>query len=277
MSSLRELHHRMAAAVMHPLTTQEESPRRLASEAAAIIKPNDRLTSLERLEIYSRSYWLRVLDSLAEDFPGVRAIVGSKKFHALSKEYLAQHPSTSFTLRDLGSHFVAWLERNPSSLAPYASLTLEMARLEWAHMEAFDAAQRPVITPEAWARGDEGTQLALQPCLRLVSANHAVDDLLLEIRKIEDSDRRLALWRGKRLPQVEPETCYIVVHRIDYSVCYRRLEREAFQLLAALRSGATLGEALDQAFHGSSIPEDQWPLLVQQWFGHWMSLGRFSA
>ncbi len=277
MSSLRELQHRFAAAVMHPLTAQEESPRRLSSEAQAIIKPNDRLTSLERLEIYSRSYWFRVLDSLAEDFPGVRAILGSKTFHALSKEYLAQHPSTSFTLRDLGSHFVSWLERNQLRLAPHAELTLEMARLEWAHMEAFDAAQRPVITPEAWARGDEQTHLALQPYLRLVSANHAVDDLLLEIRKIEDSDRRLALWRRKRLPLVEPESCCIVVHRIDYSVCYRRVEREAFQLLATLQSGAPLGEALDQAFRGSSIPEDQWPVLVQQWFGHWMSLGWFSA
>ena len=39
-------------------------------EADALVKPNDRLTPLERLEIYSRSYWFRVLDCLYDDFPG---------------------------------------------------------------------------------------------------------------------------------------------------------------------------------------------------------------
>ena len=52
----------------------------MAAEAAQIIKPNDRLSSLERLQIYSRSYWFRILDSFTEDFPGLRAIVGEKQF-----------------------------------------------------------------------------------------------------------------------------------------------------------------------------------------------------
>ncbi len=34
----------------------------------SIIKPNDRLTGRERLEIYSRQYWFRVLDSLVRRF-----------------------------------------------------------------------------------------------------------------------------------------------------------------------------------------------------------------
>lgn len=262
---------------MHPLTSKDETPRRLHSEAEAIIKPNDRLSSLERLEIYSRSYWFRVLDSLVEDFPGVRAIAGVSEFHAMSRDYLAQHPSTSFTLRNLGSHFVAWLERNQERVHPHEQFALDMARLEWAHIEAFDASQRPTVTPEMWARGGENAELKLQPYIRLVKASYPVDDILLEIREIEDSNRKIANWHRTRLPQLAKSESFIVVHRVDYSVCYRRVEREAFDLLNALHSGAPLGVALDAAFRDSSVPEDQWPTLVQQWFGAWMSLGWFSA
>jgi len=277
MSNLRELQHRWAEAVMHPLTSKDETPRRLHAEAEAIIKPNDRLSSLERLEIYSRSYWFRVLDSLVEDFPGVRAIAGVREFHAISRDYLAQHPSTSFTLRNLGSHFIAWLQRYRDRIHPHEQLALDMANLEWAHIEAFDAAQRQTITPEQWAKAGENAELKLQPYIRLVHAAYPVDDILLEVRGVEDSNRKIANWRRNRLPKIEPAQSFIVVHRVDYSVCYRRVDREAFHLLSALQSGASLGIALEAAFRESSVPETQWPELVQEWFGAWMSLGWFSA
>jgi hypothetical protein len=278
MSSLREIQHRMGVAVMHPLTANDDAPRRLRAEAEAIIKPNNRLSSLERLEIYSRSYWFRVLDSLVEDFPGVRAIVGVGEFHAMSRDYLADHPSTSFTLRNLGSHFVEWFSTNLDRVRPHAQLAMDMAQLEWAHIEAFDAAERPVITPDMWARAGEDATFHLQPYIRLVSAEYAVDDLLLEIRELEDSsNRKIAAWRRKRLLRIQPDTSYIVVHRVDLSVCYRRVAPEAFRLLNALQHGKPVGEALELAFAESQISQDRWPGLVQQWFGLWMQLGWFSA
>ncbi|HEY3928887.1 MAG TPA: DNA-binding domain-containing protein [Candidatus Koribacter sp.] len=277
MSTLREIQYRFGAAVMHPLTAKDETPRKLTGEAEAIIKPNDRLTSVERLEIYSRSYWYRVLDSLVEDFPGVRAIASVREFHAMSRDYLTQHPSTSFTLRNLGSHFVEWLEKNARRVHPHERLALDMAHLEWAHIEVFDAAEMPVITPEAWARAGEAAVLKLQPYIRLVAAEYAVDDLLLEVRKVEDSNRKIANWHRKSLPRIQRDKAFIVLHRVEYSVCYRRVTHEGFRLLQALQEGKPLGEALEFAFHGSKLPEDSWPALVQEWFGSWMSLGWFSA
>jgi hypothetical protein len=277
MSSLRELQHRMAAAVMHPLTANDTTPVRLRAEAEAIVKANDRLNSLERLEIYSRSYWFRVLDALAEDFPGARAVLGVSRFHALSRDYLNQHPSTSFTLRNLGSHFVEWLEAILDPEAPGTALVLDMGRLEWAHIEAFDAAERPAISPEAWAHAGAEAILPLQPYIRLVQAQYAVDDLLLDIRKIEDSNAKIATWRRKHLARISTAPCCIVVHRSDYSVCYRRVSPEAFRMLEALRNGRVLGEALEDAFRGSTLPEKECAAQVQLWFSLWMSLGWFSA
>jgi hypothetical protein len=195
----------------------------------------------------------------------------------MSRDYLLQHPSRSFTMRNLGSHLVPWLEANPNRIQSNQQLILDMARLEWAQIEAFDGAQRAVVTPEVWARAGEDAGLTLQPYIRLVDARHAVDDLLLEIKKLEDSNAKVASWRRKRLALIEPEECCIVVHRAEYSVCYRRVEREAFQLLQALQAGDSLGEALEKAFAGSAVPQERWPALVQEWFSLWMNLGWFSA
>ena len=73
---LLNLQRRMARAVMTPLTSSERmravapDGRSMRAVATQIIKPNDRLTSFERLEIYNRQYWFRVLSAFAEDFPG---------------------------------------------------------------------------------------------------------------------------------------------------------------------------------------------------------------
>src|SRR6201998_4445168 len=117
--NLLNIQRRMARAVMTPLTPSARmratapDGRSLRKVAAEIIKPNDRLTSFERLEIYNRQYWFRVLSAFAEDFPGLRAVLGERRFDAVAKAYINDCPSPSFTLRNLGSKLEAWLRKNP--------------------------------------------------------------------------------------------------------------------------------------------------------------------
>src|ERR1700761_2452028 len=114
MSELLELQRRVAAAILHPLTRSETMSRRRRDgtsnkrEAEALIRPNDRLSSFDRLEIYNRQYWFRLYTSFEEDFPGLKAIVGNAKFEVLMREYLTDCPSESFTLRNLGSRLERW-------------------------------------------------------------------------------------------------------------------------------------------------------------------------
>jgi hypothetical protein len=53
---------------------QENSPE---CEAAVLIKPNDSLSSLERLEIYNRQYWFRLYSSFEDDFQVFRQCWGA--------------------------------------------------------------------------------------------------------------------------------------------------------------------------------------------------------
>jgi len=111
---LAALQRTMARAVMQPLTAAERMQnhgpdgKSMRAYASRFIKPNDRLSSFDRLEIYNRQYWFRLLSSMIEDFPGLRAVLGDRKFEAMSKAYLMDCPSQSFTLRNLGSRLEAW-------------------------------------------------------------------------------------------------------------------------------------------------------------------------
>lgn len=288
---LLEIQRRMAAAVMHPLTRGEAMPQRRRdgksnrTEAEAIIRPNDRLTSFERLEIYNRQYWFRLYTSFEEDFPGLQAIVGRAKFDALMRAYLTECPSQSFTLRNLGSSLEEWLEQHPELIEPHATLALDMVRLEWAHIEAFDSEERPRPGPEEMAAIDENSTLPLQPYLRLLELSYPVDDLLLQVRSEDGSSASAANNASvsrkrrhvRRVAALEPEAMHLAVHRHENSVWYKPLPVEEFLLLAALQRGVPLGQAIEQALQESALPEDDRPAFLQECFGSWAMLGWFAA
>src|SRR5450631_7177 len=152
--NLLELQRRMSNAVMQPTTKDYRMRSKsadggpMSAEAADFIKPNSRLTSFERLEIYNQQYWYRIVSALSEDFPGLCRVLGGKKFDAMILAYLAENPSTSFTLRNLGARLVDWLQENPKWTGSCHNLAIDVARLEWAYIEAFDNAEYPAITHE---------------------------------------------------------------------------------------------------------------------------------
>jgi len=274
---------------MHPLTQQETMPRRRKdgasnkSEADAIIKPNDRLSSFERLEIYNRQYWFRLYSSFEEDFPGLMAVIGRKKFDALTRAYLTDFPSRSFSLRNLGSKLEDWLHEHRDYIEPRAELALDMVRIEWAHIETFDSAAEPLIDADDLAEIHDGSQLHLQPYLRVLKLHYPVDDLIIDIRSESGSSDASSnnatiarkRKRARHVAALEPEEIYLAVHRHENSVYYKRLSPEDYRLLSALMSGMPIGRAIEMAFEDSAIPEDQRAPFLQGAFQTWSSLGWF--
>jgi hypothetical protein len=255
--------------------------RSMIAEADALIKPNSRLTSFERLEIYNRQYWFRVLSCFGEDFPGLRAIIGSKRFDGLTKAYLLDCPSQSFTLRNLGSRLELWLGEHGEFIAGFERIAMDMVRLEWAHIEAFDELAMLPLAAEDIAQGGLDLRVQLQPHVRLLHLAYPVDDLLIEVRQYEGGDgtavnaARLGHFRRRVRSRIlpEPEDIYLAVHRHEDSVYYKRLEREAFEMLRLLRDGRSLEEAIEMAFIHSRMAEDARPPALQEWFANWSELG----
>ncbi|HXN71802.1 MAG TPA: DNA-binding domain-containing protein [Candidatus Acidoferrales bacterium] len=287
---LLSLQRRMARAVMTPLTPSERmrsvapDGRSMRAVASEIIKPNDRLTSFERLEIYNRQYWFRILSGFAEDFPGLRAVLGGNRFDRMAKAYLTDCPSQSFTLRNLGSRLEGWLQKNPTWTAGRGNLALDMARLEWADIEAFDGGAEPTLKPEDLSAANTAElRLRLQPYVQLLDLRYPVDDLLLEVRKGDDdaevasnafSERRHQK-RVSAVAKLKPSPIFLAVHRMDDSVYFRRLQRDEFAILTALRDGKPLKSAVEDALRKSSVDSAELAANVQHWFQTWALLGWF--
>jgi hypothetical protein len=287
---LAALQRTMARAVMQPLTLSERMQQRapdgksMRAYASRFIKPNDRLTSFERLEIYNRQYWFRLLSSMIEDFPGLRAVLGDRRFEAMSKAYLVDCPSRSFTLRNLGSQLEGWLHKHPKWAGAKQPLAVDIARLEWADIEVFDEKAEPALRPEdLGVEAGAKLKLKLQPYLRLLDLRYPVDDLLLKVRKEdEDTDfasnafqERRKRKRVQAVAKLKPAKIFLAVHRMDDSVYFRRIEREEFIILRALREGKALGKAIEAAFRTSRVPAEDRATSVQQWFQNWAALGWF--
>ena len=278
----------MFRCIRQPLTRDEEMRREfpngkpVAAVADAFIRPNDRLTSFERLQIYNQQYWWRLLGSFGEDFRGLRAVLGERKFDRLAVAYIDACPSRSWTLRNLGGRLEKFLIRHPELTAPRDRLALDVARVEWARTVAFDEAARKPLDPQRLAGRDPAEIFVkLQPYLTLLELAHPVDRLLARLKRANDdqgaASNAVSGSRGRRRVRLDArpsrKPIFLAVHRLENSVYYKRLDAEAYRLLMAVREGRSLADACGSAFFGTKkLPESN-AAKVRGWFSSWTQFG----
>jgi hypothetical protein len=289
--NLEQLQRAVFDVVRQPLTEDERmreqtlDGRSTKAIAEEIVKPNDRLTSVERLEIYNRVYWFRLLSSLADDFPGLREVIGQEAFDKVLLGYLTEMPSVSYTLRDLGSRLEAWLREHPELISSNERMALDMVRLEWADIEAFDAAEFPVLTQPELAGLGEDPVFHLQPYLQLLDLAYPVDKLLLQVRETEDPETDISSnvvmmdhsdsAPRKRLPLPKAKKVFLAVHRQENIVYFKRLKPEGFALLRAIQQGQPLSQAIETSVNWSGKKLERVMEQLHDWFANWSQLGWF--
>ena len=108
------------------------------------------------LRIYRNAYTLRLTGILRSDYSRLDKLAGDETFNRIAAAYLAAHPSTFFSVRWVGAALPGFLaaaepwRRNPE--------LAQLARLEWAQVMAFDAADAPLsvrddvatVAPDDW-------------------------------------------------------------------------------------------------------------------------------
>ena len=293
-AQLKQLQKLMATALFRPLTAEDRMQpdwvdgQPMSDVADSFIRPNDRLNSFERLEIYNRVYWFRVLDCLYDDYPGLRAVLGDQKFMKLITAYLAKYPSISFTLRNLGSRLEKFIREEPKWAAPHRAAALDMVRFEWAQVIAFDDPGKPSITPDDILDArPEKLRLGLQPYLSLLQLNYAVDEFLIAVRKSEsdvlrdeasnivDAMPKASRRKKRRVRLPKKQKVHLAVHRFDNMLYYKRLTPEAFAILGVLRNGETVANACALALARSKHKRVDRAAQIKDWFNDWSSLGWF--
>jgi hypothetical protein len=290
-ADLLELQRAMASAIFRPLTpawrmqTRLPDGNNMRAAATEFIKRNDRLSSFERLEIYNRQYWFRLLDCLYEDYPGLLAVLGERRFLRCVRAYLARYPSDSFALRDLGSRLEQFLREEPRWSGPHQALALDMVRFEWAQVVAFDGPSKPPITTDQILdTPPDKLHLGLQPYLSLLRLDHAVDDFVIALKQRATDGLRgeasnafdsapKAVRRKQRIRLPERTPTYLAVHRHENRLYFKRLEAEAFAILTALSRGVSVADACMEALSSSAASEVNWAPKIQAWFQNWAALG----
>jgi hypothetical protein len=258
MTDLAELQREMVGALRHGRSLASEP--HWADFATAHVSGNERLSPVEQLEIYREQFWLRHTSSLVEDFPGLGGILGQTDWEKLAEQYLREVVPESYTLRDLGCQLprviaqAAWL--------PHQALCLDMARLELAYIEVFDAPDSAPLAPERLTGLAEDdllrARLAIAPSVRLLSLEYPVADLRRALRV--ESDEAVAI--------PEPAAQHLVVYRRDLRLWDMPVSRVAFALLAGLARGMPLGAAAESA---AQTPEAEAELgaKIGEWFREW--------
>jgi hypothetical protein len=235
----------------------------LEEQANAHFLASSRQSALERIDIYREQFWLRHSESLSEDFPGTRALLGPD-WSALARGYLAAHPPSTPSLRELGFRLPEYLASCPQRSVP--RVAVDMAELERAYLQVFDTPDEPpldpaevaALAPEKWP----GARLRLSGALRLLELGSRVADLRRALRARTTAD--LAL---------EEQAIQLVVYRRDLGLWDKEVPRVAFDLLQSLLSGFSLGAACEEV--AGRVPDagEALDAHLGEWFADWTRLG----
>lgn len=204
------------------------------------------------LGIYAHAYGARLLEALRVDHPKLVAALGDERFAALVEGYVAARPPSSFTLRDYGVDLPRWLAG--ADAPPWAA---DLARLERARVEAFDAADAaPLTRDELATRAPEelpGLVLRWVPAAQVVTVAWSVDDTWSDL---EDGVAPRPATAGPRT---------ILVWRRDVEVIHRTLEADEAAVADAVATGASFADVCETLARHSDEPAARAIELLVRW------------
>ena len=203
-----------------------------------------RLSAEDRLAIYAVGYRARLLQSLRDDYPALRRLVGDTVFDLFATGYIAARPPRHFSLYELGAGFADYLEATrPQAGGELTALPAALARLERARAEvgrAEGVERLAAAPPTAAAAMLPGLRLGLPDSVRLLACDFDLVPL------IEASER------GGEAVVPAPGEHWLAVARSRWRVRVHRLEHWQFSWLEALgRDGGELHEAARSAVRTS--------------------------
>ncbi|HEY2370820.1 MAG TPA: DNA-binding domain-containing protein [Polyangiaceae bacterium] len=259
---LHDLQRTFAEALVVPKSLADDAEWRARGETA--FTGNARVTPIGQLDIYREQFWIRHVNCLREDFPVLLALVGDEKLEAIVAEYLAAHPPKKFQLRHLGESLADFLATRDDALLA------DLARVEWAFIDAFDAPDAPPLDPTVIAAIAEddwpNARLVLHPSLQLLRLAHPTNAM------------RDAWWADKDkrpIERVPREATNVIVYRHKQLLYTEVMDALPFEMLTLLASGKSLGTAGDE-LAASTNRSEEIESSIGEWFTRWSALGWIS-
>lgn len=151
-----------------------------------IISPSNSLTSHERINIYHKSYFTRLLDCFKSEYSGLLNALGDELFNHFVWSYLQEHPSTSYTLNNLGKNFSDFLQKtlnetlNEQSPDWWQLFIIDISKYEKTFTEVFNG-----FGHEEFIANDffSTHPLKLSPAIKILQLNFPIAECINEFKK----------------------------------------------------------------------------------------------
>ncbi len=236
--SLRGLQARFYDLVTQPggvataLRSRGEDP----AELARVIRGDEHLSAVERLDIYANMYFFRILDVLRGDYPKLLSIVGDVAFHNLVTDYLIAHRPRDPSLRNVGDRLPEYVPAH--ALGRERLWLAELAALERLRIEVFDGPDVEPLSLEQLKRCPP--QLLGELPIQLIPS--------LRVQEVSwDAD---GAWRsqhdGQSVTTVPLAPGTVIVWRAEPFVYQRRLDDDERGLASLLAAGTTVGAVCER-------------------------------
>lgn len=238
-----------------------------APKLGQVVQGRGQLGPEERINIYAQMYCARLVEVLREDFPRVAAVLGCERFERVVRTYLARHPSTQPSLRYLGRHFAVFLETWPEVVSlPFLS---DLARLEWARLEVFDAPDAESLriehlhafSPDEWP----GLRFQLIPAFQILQSDWPVHEIWAAAAEETPAERG---WERR-------ERTAVRIWREGFAVYHSRLDATEQAALAAVRAGEPFAGIC--AALASLVPTEEAAPVMGSLLLRWIEDGILSA
>jgi len=219
-----------------------------------VIRPSLRLSSKQKIEIYSKGYILRLLECMEAEYPALNKLLGQNLFHTFVKAYLVQLPPNSPDLYNLGEAFPAFLKGSqpqtnnldidrpmydlPVDLAMFERCIAEVSRIEGMENRAEESAgnQMPYLF--------NTTAIYTSPCLKLLRLQFPLVDFVQSVYN-----------EGEPEVPVKQDS-FICICRKNYRVNFHELEAWQWHFLNSLQNKSNYMSAVMDTASVCSLATD---------------------
>tara|TARA_R110002033_G_scaffold28430_1_gene63551 strand:- start:40 stop:768 length:729 start_codon:yes stop_codon:yes gene_type:complete len=190
----------------------------------------DKARALLGLKAHANTISHARLVALENAYPKLHEHMGHKRFHSLSRDYIEQDHILTCDLNRIAAGFTDFLENRKCD-----GTEIDLARVEWAWIESYHAAEAEPLSLADIATLDEESLLALaieaHPAMRLID---------------------LAGPLSPQLGELGPETPHaLLVARPEAQVLFHPLTAVDHAIAGKIINSATLGNLLDAALEQS--------------------------
>lgn len=267
-SRLNQIQTWFGSIIQQPLQRDQKLPsiapsgRSISEEAAGYIAPSSTLAPHERIEIYHKQYWWRLLSCLHENFPLVVRLFGYNDFNQkIGIPYLSCGPPKHWALCRLGESLCAWIYHEYNYRDK--EFVLSCAEIDWAAQVAFWTPHHPPIVFEEL--NPNSTEITLQPHVQLFSfgANlFAFRELVLK--------EEVNYWTIHPFPKLDYGIFYFTLFRsLSNQVIWKEISVGEFKMLSYLRDSLTIQAVCDKMEQEPEEivrhAEEQMPLWFRDW------------